>query len=368
MPHLFSLYLDLISFIAALAVFFGHLVKFPFTENVFWPPVGAYGVIAVTIFFVLSGYVIAYVTHTREKSFASYASARISRIYSVVLIALLVTLLFDNIGLALNPDFYSNQTVMRKPQSIEGYISALFFVSEYQVFNFNGIAPGSNGPYWSMSFEVTYYVIAGLVLFTRRMISIPCTVFILAVGGQTIAALLPLWLIGYCLYFMSIDGLNRKLLYAGYLVSMMLVIATPAFAYFLPRDNFGFEFPWGRGPFNRNLIQDYLAAIFFSLHLFCAREIFKNLEPGFKGNLESSIRWLGSLTFPLYLIHFPALALFASISPWSRTSLVNALFISILTFIIVIISTTLSDKLKHTIKSKLIFLFEKNRNSINAEQ
>ena len=133
MPHNFSLYLDFLRFIAALAVFLDHITSYPFTKDFFWGGLGSYGGIAVIIFFVLSGYVIAYVTNTRETTAARYASARIARIYSVVLVALTITFIFDNIGSYFNPEFYTIQKVMWKPQSIEGYVSSIFFVNEETV-------------------------------------------------------------------------------------------------------------------------------------------------------------------------------------------------------------------------------------------
>jgi peptidoglycan/LPS O-acetylase OafA/YrhL len=174
MPYRYSLYLDVLRFLAALAVFLDHLSIHPITKDLIWHRLGAYGSIAVTIFFALSGHVIAHVTATRERTLARYAGARIARMYSVVLVALAATWMLDNLGMALNPDLYAMQRIMWKPQSLEGYAASLLFINEYQIFNFNGIVPGSNGPYWSLSFEVTYYAIAGLCLFAPRTIARPC--------------------------------------------------------------------------------------------------------------------------------------------------------------------------------------------------
>ena len=351
MPHAYSLYLDMVRFLAAVAVFLDHISSYPFTKNVFWYRLGSYGGVAVMIFFVLSGYVIAYVTSTRERFAFQYASARIARIYSVVLVALLITLLFDSIGAALNPAFYSIQKILWKPESVEGYISSLFFVNEYQIFHFNGIAPGSNGPYWSLSFEVTYYLVAGLFLFARRWIALPLIMILMVLAGRTVAALLPIWVLGYILYFVRLNNISKSLLYAGFTVSTILLVLTPVLADRLPQNNFGLYFPWGRGPFNRNLIEDYLSAFFFALNVVCAREILRDVGFLAGGRIESLIRWLGSLTFPLYLIHFPALALFSSISPWSNESVGNVLFIGLLTFALVIFVAPFCDRLKNAMKN-----------------
>lgn len=102
----FSLYLDIVRFVAALAVFLDHLSSKPFTENVLFHAFGLYGQLAVIVFFVLSGYVIAFVTATKELDAKSFFVARVSRIYSVVILALILTLLLDNIGMIFNGDFY----------------------------------------------------------------------------------------------------------------------------------------------------------------------------------------------------------------------------------------------------------------------
>ena len=79
-----SLYLDLTRFAAALVVVLGHswLVLLP-AYPLHWP-----GPAAVIVFFVLSGFVIAYVTDGRDRTLADYALNRLSRLWSVALPAL----------------------------------------------------------------------------------------------------------------------------------------------------------------------------------------------------------------------------------------------------------------------------------------
>ena len=153
MTPAFSLALDGVRFLAALFVLFDHLSSAPFTQNVIPARLGAYGDIAVTVFFVLSGYVIAHVVATREQNAADYAMARLSRLYSVVLPALLLTCAADALGAWLDPAFYAEQKVLWQPVSAAGYVSSALFVNEFQIFGFGGIAPGSNAPFWSLSFE-----------------------------------------------------------------------------------------------------------------------------------------------------------------------------------------------------------------------
>src|SRR4051812_7117966 len=106
-PRSFSLYLDLMRFLAAVAVFLDHLTSFPITGVEDGPRqglllIGNYGQSAVTVFFVMSGFVIAYVTTSRENSGWSYSVSRVSRLYSVVVPALLLTFGFDLAGQMLH--------------------------------------------------------------------------------------------------------------------------------------------------------------------------------------------------------------------------------------------------------------------------
>ena len=150
-----SIYLDLVRFAASLGVFLAHLMNPIISGHVLWWRIGMYAEICVTIFFVLSGYVISFVTSERENSWKTYFISRISRLYSVVLPALILTYIFDSLGQVLDPELYTiakKNAVLWKPENWVGYLSSMFFVNEFTVFNFGGTAPGTNGPFWSLSF------------------------------------------------------------------------------------------------------------------------------------------------------------------------------------------------------------------------
>ena len=57
-----------------------------------------YGWDAVKVFFVLSGFVIAYVAETKSNSLPLFFRDRLSRLYSVVVPAILVTCIADSLG------------------------------------------------------------------------------------------------------------------------------------------------------------------------------------------------------------------------------------------------------------------------------
>src|SRR5690554_5791779 len=90
-----SIWLDLCRVLAALAVYVGHSVVLglaPESLSLTWHRSADDAVIA---FFVISGFVIAHSTRSRHGSAGHYALARVSRIYSVAIPAVLLALLLD---------------------------------------------------------------------------------------------------------------------------------------------------------------------------------------------------------------------------------------------------------------------------------
>src|SRR5262249_40869159 len=94
-----SLYLDIVRFSAAALVFLEHIREHTRASlRAFWTAhpfvyshIYSYSQMAVIVFFVLSGYVIAHVLATRERTPLEYAASRFGRLYSVVVPALILT-------------------------------------------------------------------------------------------------------------------------------------------------------------------------------------------------------------------------------------------------------------------------------------
>ena len=357
MSRHFSIYLDILRFIAAIAVFMDHLTSSPFTQGIFPRGLGAYGAIAVVIFFVLSGYVIAYVADTREKTATQYLTARVSRLYSVIIIALFLTFTLDYFGARVNPELYGIQKVLWKPPSFEGYLATFFLVNEYSIFDFGGILAGSNAPFWSLSFEATYYLIAGLFLFSRRFVWIPLGIIVLFLAGRTIAVLFPLWLAGFFLYRTKLASIEKSKFFSPFFLlfiavgSVVGILTVPFICKHLPSDNFGHFFPWGRGPFNRNLIQDYLSGGLFFFHILAMKFLLINSKVNIKPWIEKVIRNLGAMTFPMYLIHYPLLCFLTAISPWENNSIKHAIMLTLVCFVAVRLITPICDHFKLYLKN-----------------
>ena len=160
MNRSFSLYLDLVRFLAALTVLLFHAsgLEFMRVDTV----LGHYGREAVIVFFVLSGFVIAYTADQKDCTLPEYAIHRISRIYSVVIPALILTPMADWIGARIHPEFY----VGYNAQSVWPIrvVNSVLCMNEW---GFWSVQFFSNVPYWSIPYEVAYYILFGVSFFLK---------------------------------------------------------------------------------------------------------------------------------------------------------------------------------------------------------
>src|SRR5436309_9308252 len=113
MTNALSLYLDALRFGAALTVFVSHYSTGRISGGLFWQ--FDRGRTAVLVFFVLSGFVIAWVTETRERTLEEYGHSRVARLYSVIIPAFVLTAALDSVGKAIDPRLYEGGHSMTHP-------------------------------------------------------------------------------------------------------------------------------------------------------------------------------------------------------------------------------------------------------------
>jgi peptidoglycan/LPS O-acetylase OafA/YrhL len=299
-----SLYLDLLRFVAALAVCLGHISGQRLMGGLLWQ-FGPYGPEAVTVFFVLSGYVISFVVTSREGSLHDYAVARLARIYSVAFPALLLTFALDAIGRSVNAGAYVPDWGYSSDGRIGQFFAGLFFVHRLWMWE---IPQGSNLPYWSLGFEIWYYIIFGCFFFltgTRRWV---VTSAMCAIAGPQILAMFPLWLLGVGAHRLTQRNLLGPAGSGG--------LATISLALWI-----GYEvaaWRWGRpeiGGFRPELIQDYVIGVLFSINLVGVAGCTGLVRPLM--SIERPIRWLAGMTFTLYLFHLPVAQFITAVTPGS---------------------------------------------------
>ncbi|MCJ9429254.1 acyltransferase family protein [Kordiimonas marina] len=297
-----SVFLDISRFTAAMVVFVGHTAGHAFSGGLFWQ-VGRYLETAVMVFFVLSGYVIGYVTDTRETKAKDYAAARLARLYSVVLPALLLTVAADAIGLSANAGFYYNGPWNFGGEHLLGYLATFLYANEFWSWP---VAPGSNAPFWSLSYEASYYVLFGLYFFLKGPRKWLWLILAALLVGPSILSRLPIWLMGLGVYHLRkrIRSLPGWVAGAAFILGLALVYASP-----LIREG---THRWTLPLLRPMLISDYTDGIGFSLVILG----FSTLPESIKDWVQSvaaPARYAGSLTFSLYLFHLPLIMLIAAL-------------------------------------------------------
>lgn len=211
--------LDLIRLAAAQAVCVGHAISFFSVINWLQPPHMPYlQNCAVQVFFVLSGFVIAYSLASRARDpgygFPQYFIDRWARIYSAYVPALAVIAIIDwavlQAGRHESPDYLTLRVLAANLLMLQTWGGAY---RDWIVFP----AFGSAGPLWSLAAEWWIYMLVGAIAFLTRARLIPLLALVIVVAGPPAlaylvgdvhpgigTALFSLWLFGFCGYFLVV--------------------------------------------------------------------------------------------------------------------------------------------------------------------
>jgi peptidoglycan/LPS O-acetylase OafA/YrhL len=312
MPPKFSAYLDIVRFTAAFTVFLGHAAGKFWTGGFLWP-LGAYGDTCVVVFFVLSGFVIGYVSDTKETHWQEYAVNRVARLWSVVLPALLLTLVIDYAGVRIAPDLYLNRPWYGGDMEPLRYLASFFLVHDFWSL---GLTPGINQPFWSLSFEGLYYVVFGIAFFAHSRWKWCAITVTLLISGPIIAVMLPVWLMGFYCYRMT------KQWHPPLAVSMLAFIAGLGLLSMSP----AIRTHMSTLAIHGVIVERYIDAFSFLLNLVGAYGLCLNPKP-LPARVAKSITHIAGTTFTLYLFHRPLIQMFSYLGPddassWGRRVLV----------------------------------------------
>jgi peptidoglycan/LPS O-acetylase OafA/YrhL len=293
-----SVALDSLRIIAALMVLVFHIFNhwMPLNNSTILMSHTAHG--GVVLFFVLSGFVIAYSADQNNRGGMKYFQARFSRLYSVLIPALVITGLIQLIVYNLNIDLYSSFT--RGP-SLPRYILSGLFMNEIWLLS---AAPPINGPLWSLSYEFWYYIIFGLFMFRRKGWKwfVPSIIACL-LAGPKIFIMMPIWLLGCLAYRSPRPNLSKNILWV--LFAVFISLSVVVMCYITP---FPFDIREGHPlSFSSQFITDWLAGICVAGAVW--------VIPPFEGKATSTsmilyLRKTADITFPLYILHYPLLILY----------------------------------------------------------
>ena len=312
-----SLILDVIRFSAASLVLlhhiafgkFGTYIPWHFTQTAIEP---------VMAFFVLSGFVIALTAETNDKSASQYFLSRATRLLSVTIPAILLTIVLDRVGGTIFPALYADHwpdpaTIanLNTPLPIQVGATATFI---NQIWSLN-IWPGTNSPFWSLGYEAAYYVIFGIAYYERRAwpraISLMLVCLVL---GPKILLLLPIWLMGvgvWHLYKRVHISLPFGLaLCAGSTLVYALFMITGARAGLDHQtETLTASLPPGIIGISGHFLSNYVSGLLFSGLLIGLKGLARPLSPALSA-FGPAIRAMAHCTFSMYLYHYPLIYFF----------------------------------------------------------
>lgn len=325
-----------------MVVFLGHAAG-KLTHGFLWQ-LNDYLSAAVMVFFVLSGYVIAYVADTKEFDAKSYFIARVSRFSSVAIPALILTAVLDYFGSNINNELYYGGPWPPPNTELINYILSAIFVQNIWGLNMN---PGVNVPFWSLSFEFGFYLIFAAWLFVSGIKKILCTVALFLFLGPNIVIYLPIWLMGVLVYFahQRVRPLSSIIGSGVFIITASALVFSPPFI----KDNFHYtpEFFIGK----RNVLADYIFALLFSCNLFFSvysLKLIRLIRP-----FKAQIVYLAGCTFSLYLFHRPLIQFFAALEVGGPSSFSNRFLVIAGTLFVVFTFGAWAENRKHSVKTFL---------------
>jgi peptidoglycan/LPS O-acetylase OafA/YrhL len=326
-----SLFLDLIRFSAALLVFLHHCSFRQFGTHLSKHFAGT-ATEPVIAFFVLSGFVIAYTAEAKDRSLRDYWVSRLARLLSVSLPAIALTVLFDYVGRALDPGLYAELPVdsawLTNFATSEWLRVATTATFTNEIWWLN-LWPGTNGPFWSLGYEVAYYLIFSIAFYLRGALRpVLLAVSVLAIGPK-IMLLFPVWLLGV---------FGWRIVRTKYISTaggaLMIVLSLVTYILFLWTRMPSALGEWFLGVVGsaRFSFAAYWPGDIVTGFLFTACIIgFTGVQGWFAGPLKrwaTPIRLLASMTFSLYLLHYPLMYLLAAV--WRSAGLAFASSIIVL--------------------------------------
>lgn len=319
-----SVLLDVLRLASAIVIAGVHLTQ-PFF-SIGLPNLTDDGKPALVMLFLLSGLVIRYVTAIRRGRMTDFWVDRISRVYSVVVPALVFTIVASYVAMRVNPGYYMSNWGGNSSNPLLRIGMNLIFMA--QSWNLT-LVPFSNTPFWTLSYEVFYYVFYAAAFYLAGIRRAFWLVIAAVLAGQHILLLLPLWLIG-CLahdvYQRARDPkISMKKLNLGFLaVGVGGAVLVPAtFRLLIYLKAFLTRFFWAHhyAPINLHWAYIYYAEGMPTVFaLLWAMLLFERLKVSEKATWVQWVRLLSEATFPLYLLHFPLYVLIVAIFPNERAN------------------------------------------------
>lgn len=309
-------YFDLMRVLAAVTVVLSHLTPNLLGIDVF--P----GHDAVVVFFVISGYVIAYAAEQRDRTLPRFFVNRLARLWSVLLPSLILS------GVAAVLVGTRTDVLFAPPLSdpqlfaAAAVRSALFVGQNW----FDAVPAPYNDPAWSLNYEAWYYVIFAAFTFAPKAWRWHAAVIGAVLAGPAIIAMMPCWLVGTFLYRRRGDPVLRPSPSVALFAACVLL-----YALFYATDLGGHSRTWlsemtGNHSYrlraSTRFGSDFIDACLFGGTVVALRGI--PALTGAMARLRPLAATAAAKTFSLYMFHMPVFVLVSALFGLHRVSIWSA--------------------------------------------
>lgn len=274
---------------------------------------------AVIIFFVISGVVIALAAE-RDGTLERFAFHRLTRLWSVLLPAIILTIAFDAIGARLAPEVY--ELVNKNDEHAFAYeLLRTISLTNGWHGTVSSVTFGSNIPLWSLSYEAAFYLIFAIALFCKGLLRLFLIGVIVYLVGLPVILLMPSWLLGVLVLHVKPRRVSDPVVGWTYAIVGLAILfllsllrinhdlrdvteqlfGTVNYRYVL---QFADEFLWNA-----------VIGICLAMHLVGVRRLTSQSTPAAPKWFGKSVRWTAGASFSIYVVHYPTLHLLKAILP-----------------------------------------------------
>lgn len=286
-------------FVAAFVVVLGHSNMIGFSHA--GELVGQYGHTMVILFFVMSGYIIARTTADARLDIGTFAILRASRVGVVALPALLLSWSVSVALLTLVPNAASIDETLYWPDAVD-VLRNLLFADHFWVL---GKGVSLNLPYWSLTYEVWYYLLFAMWWLGKGRVWKWAAALVFLMIGPALWVLMPVWLLGVWLARAEPPTFSRFQAMSIMLVALAVPVLVKEAALDLQAQAaFASVFSWSwRLGYSTKFLTDFVLGLSFCMFFWAAGALQMHVP-------EWLARWgtvLAGFSFSLYLFHDPLL-------------------------------------------------------------
>ncbi len=234
------------------------------------------------------------------------------------------------------PDFH--QTPGAPGLSVQ-FLAGLFFLNEVWSHH---IPIGSNGPYWSLGYEVPYYIAFAGYAFGRGYWRYLLPALVLAAYGPRVTMLAPIWLMGFVSYRICAQKLIAPRAGWFLLIGSSLVWMTFYAGVYLgivPSSDVPLH--WHHW----EIAEDVLAGVLFSLNVIGFHAVSASFAP-LALQCQGVVRWVAGATFTLYLFHYPVVNYLRAVLGWKIQGAGDMILLSLVVALIIFALAEVTERRK----------------------